>query len=44
VLFTGSPEGTGQGTGRFLNPGDVVEASIEGIGTLRNVVSSNESA
>lgn len=40
VLFTGSPEGTGHGTGRFLNPGDVVEASIEGIGTLRNVVSA----
>ena len=41
VLFTGSPEGTGQGTGRFLNLGDVVEASIEGIGTLRNVVTAN---
>lgn len=44
VLFTGSPEGTGQGTGRFLNPGDVVEAEIEGIGTLRNVVTVIESA
>ena len=39
VLYTGSPEGTGQGRGRFLNPGDVVEASVEGVGTLRNVVS-----
>lgn len=38
VMFTGSPAGTGQGSGRFLNPGDVVEASVEGIGTLRNVV------
>lgn len=38
VLFTGSPAGVGMGTGLFLNPGDVVEASIEGIGTLRNVV------
>lgn len=38
ILFTGSPEGVGQGTGKFLNPGDVVEATIEGIGTLRNVV------
>ncbi|CAI9907553.1 fumarylacetoacetate hydrolase family protein [Pseudomonas aeruginosa] len=38
VLFTGSPAGVGMGTGRFLNPGDVVEATIEGIGTLRNVV------
>lgn len=41
VLFTGSPEGTGQGSGRFLNLGDVVEASIEGIGTLRNVVTAD---
>ena len=38
VLFTGSPAGTGQGSGRFLKPGDVVEASVEGIGTLRNIV------
>jgi 2-keto-4-pentenoate hydratase/2-oxohepta-3-ene-1,7-dioic acid hydratase in catechol pathway len=38
VLFTGSPAGTGQGSGRFLQPGDVVEATVEGIGTLRNVV------
>lgn len=44
VLFTGSPEGTGHGTGRFLNPGDVVEASVEGIGTLRNTVSAIEPA
>ena len=42
VLFTGSPEGTGHGTGRFLHPGDVVEATVEGIGTLRNVVSAIE--
>jgi 2-keto-4-pentenoate hydratase/2-oxohepta-3-ene-1,7-dioic acid hydratase in catechol pathway len=38
VLFTGTPAGTGHATGRFLRPGDVVEATIEGIGTLRNVV------
>ena len=38
VMFTGSPAGTGQGSGRFLQPGDVVEASVEGIGTLRNIV------
>jgi 2-keto-4-pentenoate hydratase/2-oxohepta-3-ene-1,7-dioic acid hydratase in catechol pathway len=43
VLFTGSPEGTGHGTGRFLHPGDVVEATVEGIGTLRNVVSAIDS-
>jgi 2-keto-4-pentenoate hydratase/2-oxohepta-3-ene-1,7-dioic acid hydratase in catechol pathway len=39
VLFTGTPSGVGMGTGLFLNPGDVVEATIEGIGSLRNVVS-----
>jgi 2-keto-4-pentenoate hydratase/2-oxohepta-3-ene-1,7-dioic acid hydratase in catechol pathway len=38
VLFTGTPAGTGHATGRFLVSGDVVEATIEGIGTLRNVV------
>jgi 2-keto-4-pentenoate hydratase/2-oxohepta-3-ene-1,7-dioic acid hydratase in catechol pathway len=38
VLFTGTPAGTAHATGRFLVGGDVVEASIEGIGTLRNVV------
>lgn len=39
VMFTGSPAGTGQGSGKFLKPGDVVEAEIPGIGMLRNVVS-----
>ena len=39
ILFTGSPDGVGQGTGKFLNPGELVEASVEGVGTLRNVVS-----
>ncbi|MNZ18137.1 Ureidoglycolate lyase [compost metagenome] len=43
ILFTGSPAGVGLGTGRFLNPGDVVEATVEGIGTLRNVVSEKSS-
>lgn len=38
ILFTGSPAGVGQGTGRFLIPGDVVEAGVEGIGTITNVV------
>jgi 2-keto-4-pentenoate hydratase/2-oxohepta-3-ene-1,7-dioic acid hydratase in catechol pathway len=26
------------GTGIYLNPGDVVEATVEGIGTLKNIV------
>lgn len=38
ILFTGSPAGTAQGSGKFLKLGDVVEAEIPGIGTLRNVV------
>lgn len=38
VMFTGSPAGTGQGSGRFLQPGDVVEAAVEGIGALINTV------
>jgi len=43
VLFTGSPAGVGMGTGVYLNPGDVVEATVEGIGTLRNVVGEKPS-
>lgn len=39
ILFTGTPDGVGAATGKFLEPGDVVEASVEGVGTLRNVVS-----
>jgi 2-keto-4-pentenoate hydratase/2-oxohepta-3-ene-1,7-dioic acid hydratase in catechol pathway len=38
IMFTGSPAGVGQGTGLFLEPGDVVEASVEGIGAISNVV------
>jgi 2-keto-4-pentenoate hydratase/2-oxohepta-3-ene-1,7-dioic acid hydratase in catechol pathway len=44
ILFTGSPAGVGQGTGRFLNPGDVVEAGIEGIGAITNIVGSKSGA
>lgn len=40
LLFTGSPEGVGQGTGKYLNPGEVMETIIEGIGTMRNVIGS----
>ena len=39
ILFTGSPEGVGQGTGKYLRPGEVMETVIEGIGSLRNVIS-----
>jgi 2-keto-4-pentenoate hydratase/2-oxohepta-3-ene-1,7-dioic acid hydratase in catechol pathway len=38
VLLTGTPHGVGfaMDPPRFLNPGDVVECEVEGLGTLRN--------
>ena len=40
IIATGTPAGVGMGFDppKFLKPGDVVEGSIEGIGTLRNTV------
>jgi 2-keto-4-pentenoate hydratase/2-oxohepta-3-ene-1,7-dioic acid hydratase in catechol pathway len=38
VVFTGTPEGVAWASGRFLKPGDLVEASLAGIGTLTNMV------
>lgn len=40
IISTGTPAGVGMGFNppRFLRPGDVVECSIEGIGTIENVV------
>ena len=40
IIATGTPAGTGIGMNppQFLKSGDVVECSIEGIGTLRNTV------
>ena len=38
VIATGTPGGVGLASGRWLVPGDVVEVSIAGIGTLRNEV------
>lgn len=40
VISTGAPAGVGMGFDppRFLRPGDVVEASVSGIGTIRNPV------
>jgi 2-keto-4-pentenoate hydratase/2-oxohepta-3-ene-1,7-dioic acid hydratase in catechol pathway len=38
ALFTGTPGGAALESGRFLSPGDVVEATIDGIGTLVNTV------
>ena len=38
ILGTGTPAGVGSAKGTYLRPGDVVEATIAGIGTLRNPV------
>lgn len=38
VLLTGTPAGVGVPKGTFLNVGDVVEAAIEGIGTLKVII------
>ena len=38
IICTGTPAGVGMATGRLLQPGDVVEAEIEGIGILGNPV------
>ena len=37
LICTGSPAGNGMHYGRFLQPGDVVEGSISGIGSIRNL-------
>jgi 2,4-didehydro-3-deoxy-L-rhamnonate hydrolase len=38
LIFTGTPSGTGstRDPRRYLEPGDVIESHIEGIGTMRN--------
>ena len=38
IISTGTPAGVGAAKGRFLKPGDALEAEIEGIGVLRNPV------
>ncbi len=36
LIFTGTPEGVGATSRNFLQPGDVVTSTIEGIGTMTN--------
>lgn len=38
IISTGTPSGVGLALGRYLKPGDVVELSIEGLGTARQEV------
>ncbi|MFC8360053.1 fumarylacetoacetate hydrolase family protein [Streptomyces griseorubiginosus] len=36
MIITGSPAGNGSHYGRFLQPGDVMDCEITGLGTQRN--------
>lgn len=36
VIFTGTPEGIGASQGKFLQDGDVITTTIDGIGTITN--------
>jgi 2,4-diketo-3-deoxy-L-fuconate hydrolase len=38
IISTGTPSGVGAAKGKFLKPGDKIEAEIEHIGILRNPV------
>ena len=38
LILSGTPAGVGAPRGTFLQPGDSVTVSIEGVGTIRNVV------
>jgi len=42
VIATGTPTGVGMSRGVFLNPGDVMDASISSIGSLRNPVAAEK--
>ncbi|WP_435022147.1 fumarylacetoacetate hydrolase family protein [Tundrisphaera sp. TA3] len=42
LIATGTPAGVGSATETYLEPGDVVEATISGIGTLKNTVEAEE--
>ncbi|MHC4474761.1 MAG: fumarylacetoacetate hydrolase family protein [Planctomycetota bacterium] len=38
IIATGTPAGVAVATGNFLEPGDVIECTIEKLGTLRNTL------
>jgi 2,4-didehydro-3-deoxy-L-rhamnonate hydrolase len=40
LICTGSPAGFGSHHGRYLAPGDVIEAEVEGLGCQRTLISS----
>ncbi|MCU1693307.1 MAG: hypothetical protein JWM64_2398 [Frankiales bacterium] len=41
VVYTGTPHGVAHEDGRYLQPGDVVETTLERLGTLTNVVGAH---
>jgi len=44
IMFTGTPAGVGHETGRYLEPGQEVVVTLEGTGSLRNVVGARRAA
>ena len=38
IISTGTPSGVAMATGEFLEPGDVIECRIEGLGVLANTL------
>jgi 2-keto-4-pentenoate hydratase/2-oxohepta-3-ene-1,7-dioic acid hydratase in catechol pathway len=38
IIATGTPSGIGAPSGRFLKPGDVVRAEIDGLGAIENTI------
>jgi 2-keto-4-pentenoate hydratase/2-oxohepta-3-ene-1,7-dioic acid hydratase in catechol pathway len=38
VICTGTPSGVGIATGNFLKPGDCIDCTIDGLGTLSNTL------
>jgi 2,4-diketo-3-deoxy-L-fuconate hydrolase len=44
LIATGSPAGNGTHYNRFLKPGDIMEGSITGLGTLRNECFAEEAS
>ena len=42
IISTGTPSGVGSASGTYLKPGDVIRATIPGIGTLENPVEAEE--
>jgi len=43
IIATGTPPGVGMGKSpqRYLKPGDIVEASVEGLGRQKQVVEAD---